>query len=67
LLHDGGLGKDLYYRKNAVIEDISHILIEELKRQDLSDSKSDFLLDHGPIIQEKIQDKDIRAMPVWSE
>jgi hypothetical protein len=67
LLHDDGLGEDLYYRKNAVIEDISQILIEELRRQDLSDSKSDFLLDHGPIIQERIQDPDIRAMPVWAE
>ena len=67
LIHDGGLGEDLYYRKNAVIEDISQILIEELRRQELSDSQSDFLLDHGPIIQERIQDPDIRAMPVWSD
>jgi hypothetical protein len=67
LLHDGGLGDDLYYRKNAAIEDISQLLIEELRRQELSDSSSDFLLDHGPIVQAKIQDPDIGAMPAWAE
>jgi len=67
LLQDGGVGEDLYRRKNAAIEDISQILIEELRRQDLSDSQSDFLLDHGPIIQGKIRDPGIRAIPVWAD
>jgi hypothetical protein len=67
LAHDGGVGEDLYHRKNATIEDISQILIKELRRQGLSDSQSDFLLDHGPIVQGRIQDPDIGAMPVWAD
>ena len=67
LLHNGGSVEDLYYGKNTIIEDISQILIGELRRQGLSDSQSDFLLDHGPIVHAKIQDPDIRAMPVWAD
>jgi len=66
-LHNGGSGEDLYYRRNAAIEDISQVLIEELRRQDLSDSQSGFLLDHGPVVQARIQDPDIGAMPAWAE
>ncbi len=52
-------------RKINLIEMICEAVIHELKKQGLSDSNSDFLLDHGPLVQEKIQDPRIRCMNVW--
>ena len=52
-------------RKVSLIEEISRHIISELKKQSLSDSPSGFLLDHGPLVQEKIRDPEIRAMNVW--
>ncbi len=54
-------------RKVNLIEKISQHIISELKRQSLTDSSSDFLLDHGPLVQKKIRDPEIRAMNVWIE
>ncbi|MFA4836644.1 MAG: DUF4037 domain-containing protein, partial [Dehalococcoidia bacterium] len=54
-------------KKNRIIEEACQHVIEELKRQGLSDSEGDFLLDHGPIVQSKIQDRQIRSMNVWVE
>ena len=53
-----------YNKKNNLIEEMSNAVIEELQRQGLSDSRSDFLVDHAFIIREKIQDPDIRKMLV---
>jgi hypothetical protein len=49
------------------MEQISQLIIEEFRKEGLSDSQSDFLLDHGPIIQSKIQDPQIRGIDVWAE
>jgi hypothetical protein len=54
-----------YDRKFALIEEISRIIIDELRNQELSDSKSGFLLDHGPQIQNKIKDEQLRQRNVW--
>lgn len=47
------------------IEQICGRIISELRRQELSDGTGDFLLDHGPIVQSRIQDKRIRQLTVW--
>ena len=51
--------------KEAVIEEICGILIDELRSQGLSVSSSSFLLDHGPIVQNNIKDEALRRTNVW--
>jgi hypothetical protein len=45
----------------AVMEEISALLAAEIRRQDLSDSASDFLLDHAPLVQQRIADPVLRS------
>lgn len=45
----------------AMMEEISAMLATEMRRQDLSDSTSDFLLDHAPLVQERISDPVLRS------
>jgi hypothetical protein len=52
-------------KKTAVIENICQALIYELKILGISDSESDYLLDHGPEIQKRIIDPEIRGLSVW--
>ena len=66
-IHEDNLEGSLYDQKNQLMEAISQLLIEELRRQGLSDSPSNFLLDHGPIVQSKIQYSQIRGIDVWAE
>lgn len=47
------------------IETMAQALIHELQRQGLSGSKSDYLPDHGPIVQQTICDKGLRGRNVW--
>jgi hypothetical protein len=49
------------------IEAICALIIRELRGMGLSDSPSDFLLDHGPRIQRKIKDEFLRNMVPWGE
>ena len=51
----------------TLIEKLSAMLIAELRRQKLTDSPSDFLLDHGPHVQARIQDPVLRAMAPFTE
>jgi len=53
-----------YKKKNLLIETICARIIQELKEQGLSESPSDFLLDHGPVIQQKIKDPELQRMSV---
>lgn len=55
---------NLYIRKSSIIEEISMHVINELYRQGLSDHKSDFLWDHGPEVQLRIQDPIIKGIDV---
>ena len=49
-----------YRQKIQIIEDISSLIIKELARQHLSESSSDFLLDHGRAVHRKIRDQKLR-------
>jgi hypothetical protein len=71
------LGKEIHEKINLliqtldssleleIVEDICSMIIAELKAEDLTDSSSTFLLDHGPIIQSKIKDEKLRERNVW--
>ncbi len=52
--------------KSRLIEDISGGVIKELRKQGLSNSDSDFLLEHGPLVHSKIKDKRLRQRDVWA-
>ncbi|PJA48126.1 MAG: hypothetical protein CO171_08110 [Syntrophobacterales bacterium CG_4_9_14_3_um_filter_49_8] len=54
-----------YEEKISIVENICISIIDELRKQGLSDAESSFLLDHGPQIQSKIQDKQLRERNVW--
>jgi hypothetical protein len=60
-------GKNFYKRKYELMEIICGHITTELGEQKLSDSNSSFLLDHGPAIQNKINDPYIRSLDVWIE
>ena len=47
------------------IEGMCVTVIKELKSQELSDTDSSFLPDHGPSIQNRIEDKTLRDRNVW--
>ena len=51
-------------QKEPIIEEISAMIIKELKARGLSDSESDFMLNHAPRIQEKISDDRLRSMHI---
>lgn len=59
--------RKIYERKAGLMETICQHIIKELRCQGLTDSDSDFLLDHGPLVQNKIQDPVIRRINVWTE
>ena len=62
-----GPGELIFERNVMIIEQVCQVVIEELNREGLSNSKSDFLLDHGPLVQLKIEDPIIRNINVWGE
>lgn len=52
-------------QREETIEQMCARIIEALKDQGLSDSKSDFLLDHGPQVHSLIQDQNIKQIDMW--
>jgi len=53
-------------KKAAIIEEISVEVINSLRQEGLTDSESNFLLDHGPIIHSKIKDKNLIKRDIWA-
>lgn len=45
----------------ARMEEIAALLVTEIRRQDLSDAASDFLLDHASLVQQRISDPVLRG------
>jgi len=54
-------------KKSRQIAETCACIIEQLRREGLSDSPSEFFIDHGPIIQSKIQDTELRTADVRME
>jgi len=54
-----------YRRKSSLIEEICSGIVKELRKRGLSDAPGDFLLDHGPVVQEKIEDTELKKRNVW--
>jgi hypothetical protein len=54
-----------YNKKNEIIETICVEVIKVFHETGMSDVKSDFLLDHGPIIHKNIRDENLRKRNVW--
>ncbi|MBI9076207.1 MAG: DUF4037 domain-containing protein [Desulfatibacillum sp.] len=52
-------------KQERLVEEISWLLVGELRNQKLTDLGSDFLTDHGPRVQLRIQDPDLAARNVW--
>jgi len=55
------VGETDFWSKARMIEEICALLIAELRREGLTDSTSDFLLDHAHSVHERIQDSALRA------
>jgi len=56
-----------FAKKLRAVEELCTNLTVELRRAELSDASSDFLLDHGPSVQERIRDPELRRSNVWLE
>ena len=54
-----------YEEKTDLIEQVAGGIVSQLRIQNLSESDSPFLLDHGPQVQQKIKDDDLRNRNVW--
>ncbi len=50
-----------------IVEDISALLVGRLTSEGLSDSPSDFLLDHAYSVQTRIENDALRNLPVMME
>jgi hypothetical protein len=59
------IGEQKGREKEHRIEAICTTLIEALKAQELSDSPSDFLLDHGPSVHSRIRDEIVKSLDIW--
>ena len=57
--------RDLHLKADQM-ESLTLKLIDTLKRLGLSDSDSDFLPDHGPMVQGRIRDPELRRYDVWA-
>ena len=55
----------LFEKKGRLVEETCALIVGELRCEGLSDSASDFLLEHGPAVQGKIEDPEIRGLDVW--
>ena len=55
------------WRASRSIEELSALVIAELQKEGLTNSRSDFLLDHGPELQAHVEDEALRRLPVFAE
>jgi len=51
--------------KKSIIDEICAAAIQEIQAEELSDSISRFLVDHGPVVHKKIRDAGLRKLNVW--
>lgn len=60
-------GNEKYTEKINTIEEISQMIINVLRQEGLSDSKSDFLLNHGPSVMQRISNEVLGQSNCWVE
>ena len=60
-------GNAEFHVKVDLIEEISAEIIKELRKEGLSSSRSDFLLQHAEEVQRRIEDPQLRAMHLMAE
>jgi hypothetical protein len=63
----GEVPPDVFNRRERLIEQTSARLVAELTFEGLSDSKSDFLMDHAHSVQARIENQALRGLPVTME
>ncbi len=56
-----------FARRGRIVEEISALVIGRLTSEGLSDSASDFLLDHAHAVQARIESQALRSLPVTME
>jgi Domain of unknown function (DUF4037) len=66
-LETGEVAPDVFARRERLIEQTSARLVEELTFEGLSDSESDFLMDHAHSVQARIETPALRGLPVTME
>lgn len=54
-----------YEEKKFILDEITSAVIVELQNARLSDSESKFLVDHGPVVHNRIVDPGLRQLNVW--
>ncbi len=59
------MGSPNHRETQNLIESMCTVVIDELKRQDLSQAAGNFLLDHGLCVQQSILDEALRQKDVW--
>ena len=64
--HEGHFGVGLVRQKQILMERICSAVAAELRQQGLSEAAGDVLLDHGPQLQARINDPQIRALDIWA-
>ena len=60
-------GAERYRRREDLIEQISALVTEELKRQELTEGNEDFLQEHCPRIMRRIHDPEIAQLHILAE
>jgi hypothetical protein len=63
----GSTGGGVFARNERIVEEISALLVAHLTVEGLSDSESDFLLDHAHAVQANIRNEALRGMHVMME
>jgi len=54
-----------YEQKREIIDEVCAAVIGALQQEGLSNSNSRFLVDHGPVMHDKIVDANLRKLDVW--
>ena len=62
-----GDGSGAFAEREHIIEEISALIVAELTVEGLSDSESDFLMDHAFAVQARIENEAYRSLPVMVE
>ncbi len=57
----------VFAQREQIVEAISALVITRLAVEGLSDSPSDFLLDHAYVVQDRIENQALRSLPVTME